>query len=168
MDFTRQIAQMFHDEHLVTVATLERFEALLTTCRTGPPAELGEGGESARTLRDIQMLITSDVVVHFGFEESHLFPLLTEAGDGEMGALLTEEHGSILLVAEPLGELCRAICEGGASDADWRELRRLGGDFVEQMLGHIQKEEMGLLLSLDDVVDQARDGELVMEYAALR
>lgn len=168
MDFDRQITQMLHDEHLVTVATLDRFETLLHRHRKHPPTDPEGVAELSRALRDLEALIASDVIAHFNFEEENLFPLLAETGDGDMGALLAEEHKTILDTAAPLATLSASARAGGLRDEDWSDLRRRGIAFVELMLGHIQKEEMGLLLTLDDVLEEERDAELVMDYSAAR
>lgn len=168
MEHTRQIARLLHDEHLSTVAALERFEALLHAQLRASPGALADDPGAAATLGEIEALIASDVRAHFAFEEDSLFPLLADFGDAEIGELLAEEHRSILDVAGPLAELCRAAREGAADDAKADALRRLGAEFVELMIGHIQKEEMGLLMALDVMLDEARDSELVMAYSAAR
>ena len=168
MDHKRQITQMFHDEHLVTVSTLDRFDALLQKYRKRPPGESADDPEFDRALRDLEALIASDVVAHFAFEEESLFPLLAKAGDQDMSVLLAEEHNTIRDSATSLTAVITAVRKGKISDQDWSELRQRGLAFIELMLGHIQKEEMGLLLTLDDVLDEQHDAELVMDYSALR
>lgn len=168
MDFTRQISQMFHDEHLVTVAALERFESLLHRYRKLPPADPAEDAEFDRTLRDVEALIASDVNAHFNFEEKNLFPLLADSGDAEMSVLLAEEHKTILDLAASLAVLSARARSGGMHGEEWGDMRNRGMAFIELMVGHIQKEEMGLLLTLDDVVDEEHDAQLVMDYSAAR
>lgn len=168
MDFERQISQMFHDEHLVATATLERFQALMHTHREGPPSDPADELEFNRTLRDFEGLFAGEILAHFKFEEDSLFPLLSEAGEGDMGPLLMEEHVTILSAADVLVTLSRKARSGDMNEEDWQELRLKGMDFVETMLGHIQKEEMGMIPTLDNVVDEIRDAELVMEYSSVR
>ena len=159
---------MFHDEHLASAAALERFQALLNTHRTGPPTDPAEEAEFNRTLRDIEVLISSELIGHFDFEEKRLFPLLADAGEGGMGLLLAEEHESILGTAEFLVALSQSARSGGLNAENWPDKRRRALAFVELMEGHIQKEEMGLLPTLDTVVDETIDAELAMEYSAVR
>jgi len=168
MEFMRQIARMFHDEHVATLAVLERFEALLHGRPADWPAAAAADTDLARMMREIEVLIAGDLAAHFAFEEESLFPLLAAAGDGTMGTLLTEEHGTIRETADQLTALCRKAAGGGASEKDWQDLRRLGLEFVEQMKGHIQKEEMGLVVDLEDAVGEDADAELVMAYTATR
>jgi hemerythrin-like domain-containing protein len=168
MDFARQITQRFHDEHLVSAATLERFRAQLHTHRKGPPTDPAEEVEFNRTLRDMEVLIASDLIAHFKFEEESLFPLLADAGDADMGLLLAEEHKTILAAADYLMALSRSAQSGKLNEENWPDMRRRGIAFAELMDGHIQKEEMGLLPTLDTVIDETRDADLVMEYSAVR
>ena len=57
---------------------------------------------------------------------------------------------------------------GETGEAIWRDVRRLGLEFVAQLTGHIEKEEIGLLTALDDAVDEDCDAELVVAYSAAR
>jgi len=168
MEYARQIARMFHDEHLATLGVLERFEALLHARRSDQPVDAAADADLARMMREIEVLIAGDLAAHFAFEEDSLFPLLAAAGDDTMGMLLTEEHGTIRETAGRLTILCRMVATGGANGTAWQDLRRLGLEFVDQMKGHIQKEEMGLVMDLDNAVGEEEDAELVMAYTAAR
>ena len=168
MEYVRQIAKMFHDEHLATLAVLERFEALLHGRRADQPADAAADPDLARMMREIPVLIAGDLSAHFAFEEDILFPLLAAAGDATMGTLLTEEHESIRETAGQLTALCDTAAAGGMSEEVWQDLRRLGLEFVDQMKGHIQKEEMGLVVDLENTVGEDDDAELVMAYSAAR
>ena len=44
------------------------------------------------------------------------------------------------------------------------EFRRLGGELVERMLAHVQKEEMALLPLLEDGMDAETEARLYQEY----
>ena len=70
----------------------------------------------------------------------------------------------------PLGEriaaLARAAESTGFADADWEEFRRLGREFIERMLVHVQKEEMALLPLLEEAMDGEMEARLYDEYAA--
>ena len=168
MDHVHQIVRTFHDEHLATLTTLERFGTLLHTLRAGFPEDPAAAGDITRVMGDIEALIASDLVTHFDFEENSLFPVLEAAGYGEIGELLAEEHDSIRVTAGQLAALCHAVRVGTAGETDWHNIRQLGFEFVSQMTSHIQKEEMGLLTELDAAVDEDRDTDLVMAYSDAR
>ena len=57
------------------------------------------------------------------------------------------------------------IGNNGFEPATWSEFHRQGSEYVERMVSHIQKEEMGLLPALEDVLDDEQDASLFEEYA---
>lgn len=105
-----------------------------------------------------------EVERHFAFEEQHLFARLAEAGDGDLAALLTEEHDSIRAVAEELLPLARAAASGTSAAGDADALKRLVLELTERQVAHIQKETMALLPMLDDLLDAETDRELAFAY----
>jgi len=90
-----------------------------------------------------------------------LFPRLDEVGDGAIGEILSEEHRVILPLGARLTTLARAAASGGFTSESWDEFRRLGAEFVERMIVHVQKEEMGLLPALEEMLDGAEDMRLM-------
>ena len=91
---------------------------------------------------------------------------MTEAGDGGMAALLTEEHEAIREVAAELLPLAAQAAAGMIDEAGWSALRRNALELVERQVSHIQKETMALLPLLDDLLEEADDRELAFAYAA--
>ena len=158
MQTLRQIPRALDDEHRASLALLDRFERALAT---GVDADLAAlAGPLVRQLEH-------DVQRHFGFEEEQLFPRMAEAGDGDLVALLTDEHDTIRAVAGEVLPLVRALAAGTVPGAaDRAALRRLGPELVERMVAHIQKETMGLLPLLDDLLDEDADRELAFAYLA--
>ena len=106
-----------------------------------------------------------DIDRHFRFEEESLFPRMSDAGDGEMAALLVEEHEAIREVAAELLPLARIAAQGNLDEAGWSKLRLTGLELVERQVAHIQKETMALLPLLDEVLDDETDRELAFAYA---
>jgi hemerythrin-like domain-containing protein len=164
MDYQRQTVRMLHDEHLRTIAALERLEAALVGSGTKVPAE----GAMDEAERAIAPIIEGEVGPHFRFEEDELFPRLAEAGDGSIGELLAEEHEAILPLAARVLEQLRTARTDGFDRETWEAFRRDGLELVERMIAHIQKEEMALLMTLDGLLDEAADAELALSYAAQR
>jgi len=119
MDFQRQTNRRLYEEHVATIELLGRVERTFTG-RAGayPPAE-GDSGW-ASFARTVIGAIEVEVARHFEFEERELFPRLDEAGDGDLVALLNEEHATIREVAGPLAELLRKSLAGGMQPADWQ------------------------------------------------
>ena len=167
MDHVRHITRTLHDEHLATIALINRLEQRIMAHRPGNPPDVTEA-EVSNLLRDIVGSVEAEIKSHFAFEEESLFPRLEEMGDAGIGELLTEEHHVLLPIGERLVALARAARQDGFSNDRWAEFRRLSGEFVERMIAHIQKEEMGLLPILDDIIDEDQDAELSTAYVMSR
>lgn len=163
MQFSHRVPQMLHDEHMATVALLERVEDVIMS-RRGSPPDAGEP-ELSELLRRFAAMMEGEVTSHFSFEEESLFPLLSERGEADIGELLREEHDALREVGAQMVTLARAAAQNGFGPETWAEFRRLGGELVERMLSHVQKEEMALLPLLDDVVDADTDAALAMSHA---
>lgn len=158
------IARSLHDEHMATVARLVRLESLLG--RYGPATV--PDAPVAPLLRDLVFAVELEIGPHFAFEESHLFPLLAEAGENEMVALLTAEHADILPCAQRLAGLARQGQAEGFGPVTWAAFHTAGATLTGSLAAHVDKEEMALLPALDARLDAETDGRFAMEYAALR
>lgn len=156
MSFRRQVTAALDDEHRGSIALLDRVDRALGRADSGELQAL-----AAPLLHQLQQ----EIGRHFGFEEEHLFPRLADAGDGEMVALLTEEHEAIRAVAAELLPLARQLAQGTLPAAERPLLARLCGELVERQFAHIQKETMALLPMLDDLLDDDTDRALAFAYA---
>jgi hemerythrin-like domain-containing protein len=157
MSFARQVSRALDEEHRASLALLGRLESALLADREAELAAL-----AAPLVRQME----HEVERHFGFEESELFPRMASFGDGGMVALLSNEHELIREVAGELLPLARAWAAGALPAGQRPVYRRLGLELVERMVAHIQKETMGLLPLLDDLLDEESDRELAFAYAA--
>lgn len=166
MDYERGINRMLHDEHVATLALLERIESTLAAHRKATP-DAGSP-EIAGVLRDLASAVETDINNHFSFEQEELFTRLREAGDTGMTFILQEEHDVILPLGQRVSEIARSALENGFSDESWAEFRQLASELIERMISHIQKEEMGLLAAIEQMLDEEADGEVMMRYAAMR
>lgn len=147
MELNRHISRRLHEEHEATLALWSRLEASLAANKL-----------DASLLRSAAAALADELDRHFAFEEHELFPRLAAAGEADIGELLAEEHAAI---REAGGEFI-ALVKGNPADA---RLRPLGLELAERLIAHVQKEEMSLLPSLDDLLDEATDGELISAYA---
>jgi hemerythrin-like domain-containing protein len=163
MSYQRQVSRTLDDEHRVNLELLGRVEqAFARAARFGN----GRDPELARLADAFGRHIGQDIGRHFEFEERELFPRMSEAGDGDMAALLVEEHEAIRAVARDVTPLAQAAAAGTLDDAGWAALKRGALEMVERQVAHIQKETMALLPLLDDLLVEADDRELSFAYAA--
>ena len=167
MEMRRHVCRTLHDDHAATIALLERLEALLGRQNERRPPAAGDA-TVARLMKDLILTVESEIGSHFEFEQEFVFPILAEAGDHEMTELLADEHGSILPLAHRLVELAKLGRDAGFAAEAWSEFHRTGAELIERLVSHIQKEEMGLLPPLDDLLDESTDAALGLELAARR
>jgi hemerythrin-like domain-containing protein len=154
-----QVSRMLDEEHRNVIAMLGKVEQAVARASRYDPALAGLIGQFVGSLEN-------DIERHFRFEEEQLFPRMTDHGDGGMVALLTEEHEAIREVAAELLPLATQAAAGAIDEAGWSALRRNAMELIERQVSHIQKETMGLLPAIDDLLDEADDRELAFAYAA--
>jgi hemerythrin-like domain-containing protein len=164
MSFANRISQALHEEHRATVALMERLEVLLARNRHEPPDTAAVG--VAKLLGDLATGVETDVRRHFDFEEVRLFTYLDAVGDQAIGAHLTDEHSIMRLLGTRLAEVAREAATSGFDEASWAEFRRLGQEFCERVITHVQKEEMALLPLLEETMDANAEMQLYEEYVA--
>jgi hemerythrin-like domain-containing protein len=159
MSYDRQVSRALDDEHRANIALFERVERALA--KSSP-----DTAELAQLAVALCRQIEQDVGRHFDFEERELFPRMTDAGDGEMAALLAAEHAAIRETATALLPLAQRAAEGNLDAAGLAAMKQRALDMIERQVAHIQKETMALLPMLDDLLDADDDRELAFAYAA--
>lgn len=164
MGFANRVSRSLHDEHLATVALMERLEHIIARSGKDDPPDAADP-LAARLLADLSIGMASELDRHFTFEETRLFTFLAAAGHEAIGAHLTEEHVAIRPVAAALGKLAGDIRTLGFDPARWKAFRRLGHELGERLAMHIQMEEMALLPALDENMEPGIAAELYEEYA---
>jgi hemerythrin-like domain-containing protein len=163
MEFQRQTSHALDAEHRSTLDLLGRLERALT--RPGAASAASDPALAplaAALVRHLEL----DVPDHFAFEENDLFPRLVEAGEGDLAALLGEEHVTILAVVAEALPPARAIAGGGSADADHAAFRRATLELVDRLADHIDKETKALLPALEQLLDEETDRELAFAHAA--
>jgi hemerythrin-like domain-containing protein len=145
----RQVTRRLHEEHVEAISLCSRLEAWAA----------GAQGDAA-LLRAAAAALAGEVERHFAFEESALFPRLAAAGEGDLVELLLEEHASVRAAA-------RRFIAAVTADASDPGLKPLALEVAERLASHAQKEEMSLLPTLDNLLDEGTDYELACAYAAL-
>jgi hemerythrin-like domain-containing protein len=163
MEFLRQTNHALDAEHRGTLDLFGRLERALSRA-----AETGAGRDPAfvQLAASLVRHLELDVPHHFGFEEQDLFPLLVDAGDGDLAALLAEEHVTILAAVADVLPLARIAARGTLDDRGYVALKRATLELSERLADHIDKETKALLPTLDQVLDEETDRTLVFAHAA--
>lgn len=159
---TTRTGNALYGEHQSTLRTLDDIDALIR----GRCPDLGNADVQAR-LASVAQVLEDDVTSHFQFEEEHLFPILEKAGAGGMVAMLLGEHSTIRPLAEEVRRLALDAIDTGAFTATaWTQFRQAAAELVEREVFHVQKENMGLLAALAQVLDADQDAALAAAHAA--
>jgi len=166
-DLNLGILRNLHEEHVAMLAVLERLEKLLATNAPGNPPDAADAGIAA-LLDDIATSLGGDVTHHYAFEETHLFPRFADFADPAIANMLQEEHEIIRPRAGHLVELIAAAKANGFTAESWADFHETGGEVAEREIFHIQKEEMGFLPALDQILDADEDGALQMAYVEIK
>lgn len=164
MEFSRRTAQLLHEDHAATIALIEDLDEVIRKAGRRHPDTADAGVR--KTLTRTAAMIEREVRGHFEFEENELFPRLEDAGDVGIGAHLREEHAALLPLGEAIGRIAAEALETGFTDESWKGFRDRSGQFIEMMYAHVQKEEMGLLPALDDLLEPEEDMELAEGFEA--
>lgn len=160
---TTRTGSLLHREHETTLATLNQLESLLTRQSFKKPADMADP-KAQTAVRDAVATLANEIGRHFAFEEEHLFPLLSETGEDDIGEFLREEHDSIRPLAEEVVNLGSAALKSGFDEATWKRFHQAASELIEREIYHIQKEEMSVLAAISSVLDEAADRELAARY----
>ena len=163
MSFSNRISQTLHEEHRTTIALMEELEQFLQRHQRGLMPNASDG-KVAQLLGQLANAVEAEIERHFTFEENHLFTYLDAIGDKAIGAHLAEEHMTMRPLGQRLAALARSARTAGFDANSWGEFHRLGQDFCERMLSHVQKEEMALLPVLEESMDADAEAKLYQAY----
>jgi hemerythrin-like domain-containing protein len=161
------ILRSLHEEHAAVLAVLERLENLLAANGPQDPPDSSQASVT-NLLDDIAAALGDDVTYHYAFEETHLFPRFAELADPGISEMLRQEHEIIRPLAERLVAIIVKAKVDGFTAATWAEFCEIGGEVAEREIFHIQKEEMGFLPALDQILGEDEDGLLQMTYVEMK
>ena len=165
--FHHEVLKMLHDEHLATLGLLDRLDVLLR--RLGPDTPPPADDRDAKTLLgEVAANMLDESSHHFAFEEEHLFPLFSAAAEPGIPAMLQSEHEAIRPLAKRLAELTATGGGEGIPEESWREFHRVGRELIEREVFHIQKEEMGFLPAMDQILGSEEAAELAVTLRGIR
>jgi iron-sulfur cluster repair protein YtfE (RIC family) len=163
MQYKLQICNRLHEDHMATIQLLERLEETLSRIGLKSPPDASEP-KLASLLADLSAAMQNEISSHFGFEEEHLFSRIQALGDTPMLSILQDEHDIIRPLALQVTEAEENARNSGFTAESWAAFYDLGLELVERETFHIQKEEMGFLPLLDQIVDAAEDEPLAKAY----
>jgi hemerythrin-like domain-containing protein len=158
-----RVAAALHEEHLATVAFLDRL--LETIDKVGAHRPAATDGVLARSLREAASALGEELGRHFDFEEKPLFERLADDGEEEIVAQLLGEHAAIRPIAAKLSAIAAAVLESGFTDTSWIEYRTVAAGLCALLRAHIEIEERMLLPLLEESLDADADARLHAEYA---
>jgi iron-sulfur cluster repair protein YtfE (RIC family) len=159
---SNRISQVLHEEHVTALALMGRLEAFLG--RHGTACPDARAAEAAGLLRGLGRALNEELPHHFGFEEAELFPRLAAAGDGALGAHLTEDHERMYPAIRELAELTADASAAGFTAEGWALFRRAAATLCRELPAHIEKEEASLGPAVEETLDVDTDARLYAEY----
>jgi hemerythrin-like domain-containing protein len=163
MHLQRQLSRKLYEEHVAILQLLERLEGALARLKDVPPR--WSDPTWGPLLAQLAGALEHEVTRHFALEEQQLFPRLRASGEGDLVELLLEEHAAIRDVVKPLlGLIARARADA-LDAAGWRALKIAGLELAERLGSHAGKEQGSLVPLIDELLDEATDGELFAGYA---
>jgi len=96
---------------------------------------------------------------HHGKEENYLFAELVKAGlpneGGPVGVMLSEHQ---------LGRQAIALMEKSLATDDWAEFTSAAAQYIDLLRDHIGKENNVLFVMADEILDEAKQGELFEKF----
>jgi hypothetical protein len=166
MSHLTELGKVLHEEHFRIVMVLCDLESRVAGTSGREPLDPRREADR-RELEDLVFCL-DQIVDHNAFEEAELFPILCAHDDGELAALLAEEHRTIGPLARRLHVVASAILEHGTDGRLWQDFRDLASELASVMMFHLQKEEMAVVQRLDVFVDSRIDRQLALKHAAER
>lgn len=142
------IGQRFHDDHHRVIDLLNDLDAFLTGAGEGGIPE--PAAIPSTLLPALEEELGTELDRHFAEEEA-LFPAIAAAGGHELTADLSADHESLRPLARRLARLCALVRREGFDAESWPVFAHFGGELVEGLVLHIQKEESSLLPAIDAI-----------------
>ena len=158
-----KLGQMLHEEHFHIVMLFCDLENRVTGSAAQQPLDPKQPDDRQQLERLIVAL--NGVVRHNAFEEKELFPLLCRGGAVDMVEMLEDEHLVMVPLVKRLRRCAADILDSGADAPKWQCFCAAAQEFTQQILLHLQKEELGIVQVLDTLLDRNEELRLVHRYA---
>ncbi len=165
---TVPILQILSQEHRAVLSILERLDRFLDDNPAKRPAPDYQSSQTRAIFEDLSDTMEGEIKHHYTFEEENLFPRFSQAADPGISTMLQDEHETIRPIATRLAELSRDGLYGNLSEEAWKEFHSLAGEMIERETFHIQKEEMGFLPGLENMISEDESSQLERIYAGMK
>ena len=122
---------------------------------------------ASKLLNDLRTTFGSALPRHFAIEEDELFPLLEGAGLWQLVEILQEDHRLIkklIGTVKPL--LDKAQKNGRLTEQEWQRMWREGDALVTELSDHAEREEIGLMPELEEILEDEQADEIYRRYRA--
>lgn len=153
-----RLSEILHEEHQRTLVVLDELDGWRGKEQ---PADLETIKKLLEALVDVA---ESDIRCHYAFEENHLFPILRTHGAEFMTNMLQGEHAIIRPIAIELSGVAQTALIEGFTAVTWEKFLELSFEFIGHETFHIQKEEMGLINALNQMLDAETEAPLIEAY----
>lgn len=161
-----ELGKLLHEEHFRIIMLLCDLEHRITGEAARRPFD-PQNESDGEWLRDL-LFCLDQIVDHNAFEEAELFPLICAKGEGELAALLIDEHDAIGPRARCLHAITAEIIENGITPQRWNDFKGVGAELISEMMFHLQKEEMTVVQRLTVFLDAGADHQLARKHLAQR
>ncbi|MBL8128423.1 MAG: hemerythrin domain-containing protein [Chloroflexia bacterium] len=166
MSHLSKLGLLLHEEHFRILVLISGIEHRVSGNQARMPLD-PDRPEDRLQLNELSDSL-DELVRHNAFEEEVLFPLACNGGEGDLAALLNEEHGIIGPLTRRLRQLVAEITHGGAGADRWGRFCFTARDFVACMMDHLQNEELALVQRLPVFIDPVTDRGLAQRFGAER
>jgi hemerythrin-like domain-containing protein len=156
-----ELGQILHEEHFRILVSICGLENRVSGAAPLDPSR----AEDNQQLQDA-MCALDNVLGHHTFEETVIFPLICNGGEGELAGVLTREHGAIEPMAARLRAITADILENGIDEEKWEDFREAARELIDEVMRHLQKEELNIIQRMDVFLDRETDHRLAVSRLA--
>jgi hemerythrin-like domain-containing protein len=155
-----ELGQVLHEEHFRILVSICGLQNRVSDPGRADPLDPSRA-EDKQQLQDLRCAL-DDVLGHHAFEESVIFPLIRNGGEGELAGMLAREHRAIEPMAARLRANTADILENGIDEENWQTFREAARELIDELMRHLQKEELNIVQRMDFFLDRETDHRLAI------
>lgn len=161
-----KLGRVLHEEHFWTLVVINGLEQRLTG-ETGQLPLNPDDPEDHEQLVELVSVLEA-MLLHHDFEEAVLFPAIAEQGAADMADVFNRDHAIIEPLCVDLRDRALRCLRHGVTAAEWEEFHNAGIYLANQVMIHLQTEEMALIRHLGSLLGEQTDRDLVKRYNNMR